>query len=423
MKIAVTGANGYIGQCFLKLASGSENEIVAFSRVRPERNCTNWFFYDLIVDTPPVLPSDIDVVLHLATSKSPDNLQITEQELLAADLLIEASKKVGAKFIFVSSQTARLDAPTLYGRTKWHIEQKVLSAGCWVVRPGQVYGGELRGLFGTLVETVKRLPILPAFIPTPKIQPIHVIDLARGLLHIVEHNDVCSGVYCLAAPVPVKFSIFLGEIAKSRLRCCRIFIPVPVMMINALGNSLRTKLGLERLRSLFDLPIIDTTADLKRLGLVLRPLGSGMHSSGDNRRRYLLKEGLALLTYVLKVRPNYALLIRYVRAVENLRVGRALDLPAFFLAHPALLSLLDESSWIDKALGSEFTWRLDAATMIAEVTPLGSSRYLGLGCRQGLLMSLALMTTAVINEIFWRILRMITLPIIRLSLGQGLGLI
>jgi len=423
MKIAVTGANGYIGQSFLKLASDSQNEVVAFSRVRPERNCTDWFFYDLTVDTPPILPSDIDVVLHLATSKNPDNLQMKEQELLAADLLIEASKKVGAKFIFVSSQTARSDAPTSYGRTKWHIEQKVLSAGGWVVRPGQVYGGELCGLFGVLVNTVKRLPILPYFLPAPMVQPIHVIDLTMGLLHIAERNDVSSGVYCLAAPVPVKFSVFLGEISKSRLRCWRIFVPAPVMMINALGNSLRTKLGLERLRSLFDLSIMDTTSDLKKLGLVLRPLGSGMHLSGDDRRRYLLKEGFALLTYVLKVRPSYALLIRYVRAVENLRYGRSLSLPGFFLVYPTLLSLLEQSSWIDKALGAEFSWRLEAATMLAEATPLGASRYLGLGCRQGLLMSLALMTTAVINEIFWRILRMITLPIIRLSLGQGLSLI
>jgi len=168
---------------------------------------------------------------------------------------------------------------------------------------------------------------------------------------------------------------------------------------------------------------MDTTSDLKKLGLVLRPLGSGMHLSGDDRRRYLLKEGFALLTYVLKVRPSYALLIRYVRAVENLRYGRSLSLPGFFLVYPTLLSLLEQSSWIDKALGAEFSWRLEAATMLAEATPLGASRYLGLGCRQGLLMSLALMTTAVINEIFWRILRMITLPIIRLSLGQGLSLI
>ena len=419
MKIAVTGANGYIGQCFLKLASGSENEIVAFSRVRPYKYCTDWFFYDLTVDTPPVLPSDIDVVLHLATSKNPDNLQITEQELLAVDLLIEASKKVVAKYIFVSSQTARSDAPTSYGRTKWHIEQKVLSEGGWVVRPGQVYGGELLGLFGMLVDTVKRLPILPAFIPAPKVQPIHVVDLSMGLLHIAVRSDVPSGVYCLATPIPVKFSKFLGEIAKSRLRCSRIFVPIPVIAINALGNSLRTKLGLERLRSLFELPIMDTTDDLKKLDLVLRPLASGMNKTGNDRRRNLLREGKVLLTYVLKVRPNYVLLIRYVRAVENLRDGQSIGLPAFFLRCPTLISLIEPYSWIDKVLGAEFLWRLDAATMLAEATPFGATRFLGFGAKQGLLSSLILMTNAVLNEIFWRILRIITLPIIRLSLSRA----
>jgi len=37
-----------------------------------------------------------------------------------------------------------------------------------------------RGLFGTLVKVVRRLPLLPTFLPAPKIQPIHVDDLAEG---------------------------------------------------------------------------------------------------------------------------------------------------------------------------------------------------------------------------------------------------
>ncbi len=417
MKIAVTGANGYIGQCFLKLASGSENEIVAFSRVRPERNCTDWFFYDLTVNTPPVLPSDIDVVLHLATSKIPDNLQMKEQELLAGDLLIEASKKVGAKLIFVSSQTARFDAPTSYGRTKWHIEQKMLSAGGWVVRPGQVYGGELRGLFGTLVDTVNRLPVLPSFIPAPKIQPIHVDDLVMGLLHIVERSDVSSGVYCLAAPESVSFSKFLGEIAISRLRCWRMFIPVPVICMKVLGlilgKSLRSRLGLERLNSLFDLPAMTTTANLKQLNLTLRPLHSGMQPSGKNRRRCLLQEGQALFTYILKEPAGTLLLRRYVRTIEKLRAGRILGLPKQFIGWTALLALIDGGCNTKTPWGKEFMWRLDSATILAEATTLGARRFLGIGYRHGFVRSFFRIAHAVVSEVSWQILGLLLAPVIR----------
>jgi dTDP-4-dehydrorhamnose reductase len=417
MKIAVTGANGYIGQFFLKLASGSEKEIVAFSRVRPDKYCTDWFFYDLTVDTPPVLPSDIDVLLHLATCKNPDNLQDSSQELFAADLLIAASEKAGAKFIFVSSQTARSDAPTAYGRTKWCIEQKVLSAGGWVVRPGQVYGGELRGLFGTLVDTVKRLPILPAFIPAPKIQPIHVVELSMGLLHIAERSDVPSGVYCLAAPESVSFSKFLDEIAKSRLRCWRMFIPVPVICMKVLalilGKSLRSRLGLERLNSLFDLPAMTTTAALKQLDLTLRPLHSGMQPSGKNRRRCLLQEGQALFTYILKQPAGTMLLRRYVRTIEKLRSGRILGLPRQFIRWSALLALIDGGSSTKTTWGKEFMWRLDSATILAEATPLGARRFLGIGYRHSFVRSFFTIAHGVVSEASWQILGLLLAPVTR----------
>jgi nucleoside-diphosphate-sugar epimerase len=391
---------------------------------KKSRNFTGtWLFFDLLSNDSVTLPTGTDTVIHLAANTASANSTQEDCEVNAAKKLIISAQEAGAKFIFVSSQTARSDAPTIYGRTKWCIEREVLSAGGWVVRPGQVYGGELRGLFGTLVDTVKRLPILPAFIPAPKVQPIHVVDLSMGLLHIAERSDTPSDVYCLAAPEPVMFAQFLAEVAKSRLRCSRIFVPIPVIAINALGELLRSKLGLERLRSLFDLPVMDTVADLKQLGLVLRPLCAGMHPSGNNRRRYLLREGLAMLNYVLEVRPGSSVLRRYVRAVENLRSGVALGLPTFFLVHPIFLSLLEQSSWSDKSIGAEFLWRLDAATILAEATQIGASRYLGLGSQQGLLKSLVLITVAVLNEIFWRILRVLTLPLIRLSLDRGAGVV
>ena len=417
MIIGVTGATGYVGRCFVKHAHASGYEGVALTRNRPERYCVDWKYYDLTSNEIPALPLGTDVVLHLATSKYPDNLQDSTQELLAAELLITACQKVRAKLIFVSSQTARFDAPTSYGRTKWHIEQKVLSAGGWVVRPGQVYGGELRGLFGTLVDTVNRLPVLPSFIPAPKIQPIHVDDLVMGLLHIVERSDVPSGLYCLAAPESVSFSKFLGEIAKSRLRCWRIFIPVPVICMKVLalilGKSLRSRLGLERLNSLFDLPAMTTTADLKQLDLTLRPLHSGMQPSGKNRRRCLLQEGQALFTYILKQPAGTMLLSRYVRTIEKLRAGRVLGLPMLFIRWSALLALIDGGSSTKTAWGKEFIWRLDSATILAEATPLGARQFLGIGYRLGFVRSFFRIAHAVVSEASWQILGLLLAPVTR----------
>jgi uncharacterized protein YbjT (DUF2867 family) len=424
MKIAITGATGYIGGQFVKMAHASGHEIVALCRRNPDPFGCVWVSYNLSSTQAPVLPVDTKAVLHLATSKSLSGQQDSEQEILAAGLLIIATQKVGAKLVFVSSQTARSDAPTAYGRTKWSIEQEVLSAGGWVVRPGQVYGGELRGLFGVLVKIVRQLPVLPLFEPAPKVQPIHVDDLSEGLLRIIEHTDLTSGVYCLAAPEPVSFSKFLGEIAQSRLRCWRGFVPVPVVIINALmfvlGESLRTRLGLERLRSLFNLPLMATASDLKQLGLTLRPLRSGMHPSGSDRRRCLLLEGQALITYVLKEPAGGALLRRYVRAIEKLRDGSVLALPKLFVQWPALLALVDGSGSTETAWRKEFLWRLDGATILAEATPLGARRFLGIGDRHGFARSLFQIARAMVSEISWRILSLLFLPVIHIVLPCSL---
>ena len=423
MKMVVTGATGYIGIRLSALATNRGYNVVGASRQRPLSCVASWFEFDLVKNESVILPVGTDVVVHLAANTVGSSGLDDDVEVGAAQNLINSALKARAKFIFVSSQTARVDAPTSYGRTKWRIEQVVLAAGGWVVRPGLVYGGELRGLFGTLVMAVQKLPLLPAFIPTPKVQPIHVDDLVEGLIRIAERGDIQPGVYCLAAPSPSSFSTFLAEIAKSRLRCKRVFVPVPVVAINifasVIGSAWRSRLRLERLRSLFDLPVMATALHLEELGLVLRPLPDGLCPSGDDRRRRLLREGQALLAYILKEQPGSAVLRRYVRAIESLRDGRAFGLPGVFLNYPGLMSLLDKTSWPEDPLGAEFIWRLDAAIMLSEASPAGAAHFLGR--RHGLLSSLLSIMNALIGEAIWRLARVFVSPMLRLCMAREKG--
>lgn len=426
MKVVITGATGYVGNRLTSLAIERGCDVVIASRQQPAFTGASWFHFDLASSEVVILPAGTDVVVHLAANTAASNLLDEVGEVAAAQRLIKSAQNAGARLIFVSSQTACADAPTAYGRIKWRIEQDVLSAGGCVIRPGQVYGAKLRGLYGTLVRVVQKLPLLPAFMPAPQVQPIHVDDLSEGLLRIAERSDINSGVYCLATSAPVSFSLFLGEIARSRLRCRRVFVPVPVVAINLfvalIGAPWRTRLGLDRLRSLFELPAMATASDLSQLGLTLRPLLAGLHPSGDDRRRRLLREGQALLVYILKERPGSAVLRRYVRALEGLRGGRELGLPGVFLSFPILLSLLGKASWSDNSSGEEFIWRLDAATMLAEASPVGAGRFLGLvGSRQGLPNSMLSIMIALVGEAFWRVTRVVVSPVLRLGMAQSKG--
>jgi len=415
MKFFITGASGYIGSRLVFLASSKDHDVILASRIRPFSSC-EWFPYDLNNTNPIILQEDIDVVIHLAANTAYENDSKTE--ILAAQVLIQATKKIKAKFIYISSQTAHHDAPTVYGRLKWKIEQDVLAADGWVIRPGQVYGGSEQGLFGILVSLVNNLPILPAFLPPPNVQPIHVDDLAEGLLCISEADNVASGVICIASPEPVSFTKFLSAIACQRVRKKKLFIPFPIIFITIIGSligyRLRNRLGLERLKSLFDLPIMDTETDLKILNLPLRSLSSGMHRSGSNRRRTLILEGRALFIYLLKSNPSTSLIRRYVRVIEKMREGKSLGLPQFIYKQPLLMGFLDSPPYAQIRKNNEFIWRLDAATLLAEATIQGATSFLGFNKKSGVFVSLFVMFKLLICEVFWRVLSLTILPIMLL---------
>lgn len=379
MRILVTGATGYIGQRVVALAARSGHEVVAATRQRPLNLDLPWTEFDFARPQSFVMPSAVDVVVHLAAVTTASDVG-PEAEIGAARRLVEEGRRAGARLIFVSSQVARHDAPTPYGRIKWSIEQMFAEAGGISIRPGQVYGGPERGLFGLLVRLVRALPVLPAFLPAPQIQPIHVDDLASGILATIERGAPFTGVLCLGSPVPISFTMFLATIAQERLNSRCIFVPVPTAIVlfgvNLLGSSLAARLGLDKLKSLFEVPPMETAGDLDSLGLTLRPIASGIVKSGDSRRRQLAAEGRALLGYILGHRPASAIVRRYVRVIETLRKGQSLGLAAFFLRNPAFLALLDTPA-SRSTPNHETGWRLCAAMIIAEATAEGAQRFLG----------------------------------------------
>lgn len=406
----ITGATGYIGTYLTSIAVKYGHHVVIASREKPLLPYqVSWVFFDLLSNHSMTLSTDIEIVIHMAVNTNRSQQLDEDMEVFAAQRLIQSTQAVGAKFIFISSQTARGDSPTSYGRVKWRIEQDVLSSGGWVVRPGQVYGGHKGGLFGLLTTLVRKFPIIPVFLPAPNIQPIHVVDLVIGLLRLIECGSIPSGILCLASSQPIAFHHFLSAIASERIRRKRWFIPIPVLMINGvyqlLGHTLRQRFRFDQFNSLFNLPLMETAYDLTQLNLALRKFPSGMHRSGSHQRRQLLQEGRALMTYVLKRMPENALLRRYVRAIEELTDGLSLNLPSWGLRWPILIAILDDPRVKSTSNGRSFAWRLDAATILAEATPEGARRFINYYPKTRLLRSFFILSMTLLVEIHWRILR------------------
>jgi nucleoside-diphosphate-sugar epimerase len=407
MKLAITGASGYIGQRLTDLAIERGHEVVALTRHRPGRRDAGWLPFDLRDAGSARLPDDAQWLIHLA-AVTHENEMGKVDELSAVRHLIAAS---ASKVVFVSSQAAGADAPTAYGRTKWAIERIVLDGGGVVVRPGQVYGGQERALFGSLVSVIRKVPILPALLPSPRVQPVHVDDLCDALLRCVEAPSIPSGsIFRVGAVEPITFTKFLDAIARVRVEKRRVFLPVPAgiftILIRLAGPRVSARLGINRIASLLALEPMATEHDLKTLGVTLRPLEEGLRGRNFERRK-LISEARALLTYVLRDVPCGSALKRYIRAMDELRRAKPLELPRWALRYPVTLALFEVRG------SNELKWRLQAALSLAEATPQGASRLLGVSDKTGPLRAAGSLVAALSREVLWRGAAFILSPVLR----------
>jgi nucleoside-diphosphate-sugar epimerase len=422
MKIAITGSSGYIGVSFSKVARSKHHQLIHLARHDP-RNGEQWKNFNLTNPEAILLPSDVDTVVHLAFNPQSQTDADRLSEVESAKRLIEAAKFVGARVVFVSSQTAQINAPTLYGRIKWEIERIVLAGNGIVVRPGQVYGGPEMGLFGSMVSLVRRLPVLPNFLPSPLVQPVHVDDISEALLRVAEKKEVEGRVFQIAQSEPLGFTEFLQCIAIYRIGVRKIFVPVPISLINmaikCFGAERSNRLQLSRLQSLFELPKMETEESLNSLQLNLRPIKQGIGII-DNPETLLCSEARVILCYVLKAAPDESLIERYVDAIKQCRFGRHLDMPKCVNRWPVLLALFDDPKFLSSNQGAELAWRLDAATLIAEASTEGAKYFLGVDCPAGFVRRIASLVQVVCMEVFWRIACFIIAPtLLRRTLKRG----
>lgn len=379
LRIGITGASGYIGRSLVSCAAARGHEVVAIGRRAP---CDGMQLRhaDLSQDLPEGLLAGLDAVVHLAsdTSGAPDTMH--HEHRFARQLAAEASA-LGVVLLVVSSQASSPHAPSAYGRAKARIEQAVLPQGAIVVRPGMVFGGALLGLFGKLVQSVRRLPLLPDLRPRPLVQPIHVGDLCAAMLVALERPGAFHGRILAIAGEPVGFGTFLASIARQRLRTPRILVPVPAAILRRALAILDWLPGqafsADRLDSLMELQVMDTRRDLQELGIRLRSLPDGLTPSGKATRR-LLQEGRVLMEAFLGRPPSPWATRRYAAVIIARGNDRALPLPDVLLRFPSLIAALDNREFRVTAHSRRdgLAWRYAVAIRVLETRTEAASDFL-----------------------------------------------
>lgn len=198
MRLALTGATGFVGQRLVERALARGHSLAALTR-RPQEAKEGVDWIEGSLETPGPLSQicdGADAVIHVAgVINAPDKEGFEKGNVAGTEAMLAAAKGAGvARFVHVSSLSAREPSLSLYGASKARSETKVRTAGidAVIVRPPAVYGPGDRETLELFKMAKRGVVMLP---PEGRLSVIHVDDLADLLLDLAEGKGQAGALY------------------------------------------------------------------------------------------------------------------------------------------------------------------------------------------------------------------------------------
>jgi nucleoside-diphosphate-sugar epimerase len=268
MKIAVTGATGFVGGALVSYLTQQGHEVIRLQRrsiAAPEDR-----FFDMrSIDSIPDL-TGIDALIHTAFIKYdrmllPDSSDINIATTLALELACHRGR---TKFVFLSTMSAHTDAVSHYGQHKYEIEKMLDTTKDLILRLGLVIGE--KGLFESMRSAISKGAFIPLVASgSQPIQTIAVTDVCRIIEKALLNN--ISGSYTIGSPQVYTLKDLYTAIAK-RMDKNPIFISIPYALINFALSTIEVlripfNVSKENLLGLKQLKAFDTKKDLEKLNV------------------------------------------------------------------------------------------------------------------------------------------------------------
>src|SRR5258708_2080741 len=236
MKVAVSGATGFLGHHIIEALLAHGHEAVALSRGPFVHDAVPHLAFDLGRLSP--TPADfaalgLEGVVHWAWDFSARGARYAQINLCGAQRLVEAAKQGGVRHLIdISSMSAFPGCRSHYGKIKLQVETIFSRAGGMILRPGLIWGDKPGGMVGTLDGLVKRLRVVPMI--GSGMHPlflVHVSDVAELVCRIFEAPVFPAHAILTTAfdeAVPLRRIL---EIRARRFGLRRAFVPVPWRLI------------------------------------------------------------------------------------------------------------------------------------------------------------------------------------------------
>ncbi|TCK42761.1 UDP-glucose 4-epimerase [Paraburkholderia sp. BL8N3] len=274
-RIAITGANGFVGRALTRMLMEQGTSVTAIAR--PQTTCEPGVETKRITSLDAVTPeifAGAQAVVHLAARvhvmRDADTNPLAafratnvEGSLRAADAAVRAG---ATRFVYVSSikALAELDPgrplketderrpPDPYGVSKAEAEVKLLEFGARtgleivIVRPPLVYGPEVRANFLSLMNAIAKGIPLPIGSVTARRSLCYVDNLASALALASIHPRAASQTFHVTDGDDPSVAELARSLARHLGRPARL-LPVPVDMLKFAGRLTGKTAQIDRL--------------------------------------------------------------------------------------------------------------------------------------------------------------------------------
>jgi NADH dehydrogenase len=222
MKIAITGAQGFIGSALFEKLTHAGHEVSRW--VRNPKNTEDKMFVMPNVISSTLFESKPDWIIHAAyVTQFKTAKETWEANIQGSMRLFELAEKQGVKILFLSSLSAHPDARSIYGQSKFQLESALDLSQHLVVKPGVVIGPG--GLFLRMIRLLARLRFAILFWGGN--QPLYSValdELTTSCLRLIEQN--ATGCYHVMEPTVHTMRYFYTALMKA-LNIKPLMIPLP----------------------------------------------------------------------------------------------------------------------------------------------------------------------------------------------------
>ncbi len=238
MRIAVTGASGFIGRNLIRELTTTGHQIIAFyNRQFPQFSASNLTWIKVDIHSLESLKgglAGVEIIYHLVGIIAETKELTFEQTVTVGTRnLITAAKFCHAKkIIYLSALGTSPTAESKYFQTKWAAEESVRNSGLeyLILRPSIIFGQDDKFL-NKFTGIIRYSPIIPLVgNGRQPLQPIYIKDLINILRESLSSHRAINKVIEIGGPEKYEFREIIA-ILKKILNKKRINIYIPIWFL------------------------------------------------------------------------------------------------------------------------------------------------------------------------------------------------